>query len=552
MRPTLLGAAVVCLALPFAAPVHAASAAPAPGRIRSYTTDLDLGADGVLHVREVIVYDFGSAVRHGIERRVPIGRAQISGVRAGSPDASAAQPLTRSGDRLDVRIGDPSTTVTGAHTYTLDHTVRRAFRSGVLNWSAIGSEWKTPIDAATVRVKAPSGFQSLTCHTGPAGSTTPCSEADSAGPGTAVFRQRLAAGQGIAISAHLPNGAVGRDGPAWRVGVVGWIVLAVALAGVSVSGVRRDRRANRTPTAPIAEVPPAELVGLRADWGWPDLGAILAFDLAVRGHLRIVDRRPGGVALRLTGRRDPADLRPYEKEFLRTVFGDLDSALVKTVGGWNLQRSVRPLVEEAIAARGWRRYWANESGAPLPRFMAVLTGVVGFVLLVRDPAVARSVTDLSACGLGLLVTAAATWRWSRRVDPLTPDAQRLRDEVEDYFARLDQHVPTADDLPYSVARGRTADLRKYRTANETPPEWYRYDGPEKDAPQSFAGLGTMFYSDSPRTSPSTHRPRPRRTPTPARRRPGYRYGDFLGGGDDGGGHGGDGGGGSDGGGGDSG
>ncbi|MWK40370.1 hypothetical protein GEV43_44815 [Actinomadura sp. J1-007] len=110
--------------------------------------------------------------------------------------------------------------------------------------------------AATVRLKAPSGFE-----------------------------QRLAAGRGIAISAHLPDGAVGRSrgGPAWRVGVVGWLALAVVLAGVSVSGVRRERRADRTPTTPGAEVPPAELVGLRADWGWPDLGAILAFDLAVRG-----------------------------------------------------------------------------------------------------------------------------------------------------------------------------------------------------------------------------------------------------------------------------
>ncbi|WP_173094116.1 DUF2207 domain-containing protein [Actinomadura verrucosospora] len=555
MRRILFGAAAACLALLLFAP--AASAAPAPEHIRSYAVDLTVGKDGVLHVHERIVYDFGDARRHGIERRIRTGRAAIGNVRAGSPDAPAGRSVTRSGGHVDVRIGDPGKLVTGVHTYTLDYTAKHAVRSDVLDWNAVGTEWKVPIDVATVRLRAPAAFRSMACYAGPRGSTAPCKGAWNTGQGNAAFGQRLEAGQGITVRVALPHGAVREpaEKSGWRVGAPGWLAVAAALLLVAVEVwdvLRPPRWPGMDPAAPVPAVPPAELPGLHPQWAEPDLGAVVAVGLAVRGILRIDRPAEGGPRLRLTGRRDDPDLNPYEKAFMDEVFGHGDTAVVEHVDVPALNARLRPLVKDAVDAHGWRRPWS--AGVPLLRFASAVLGVAGFVCLVYGPAAQGAVTDVTAWGAALLVAAGVGVVQALRIDPFTRAAQRLRDDVERYSGGLSlKEAPDAEDVPYLMMRSYRASLSKYVTAGGGPPEWYVDDGPAEDLPKRFAEVATMFSAASERkalasikklrTSSTT-----RRSGSRSRRsgHGGYGhggFGGFSGGGDGGGVGGGDGGGG---------
>lgn len=555
MRRILLGAAAACLALLFLAP--AASAAPAQERIRSYAVELTVDRDGALHVHERIVYDFGNARRHGIERHVPTGRTSIGNVRTASPDAPAGRSVTRSKGAVDVRIGDPSTLVTGVHTYTLDYTAKHAVRSDVLDWNAVGTEWDVPIDVATVLLQAPAAYRSLACYAGPRGSTAPCALARNTGQGNAVFGQRLEAGQGITVRATLPHGAVRRQPSGEggrRVGALGWLAVPAALLAVAaeVAVFLRPRPwAGMDPAAPVPAAVPAELTVLCPDWADDadaDLGAIVALDLAARGHLRISRPAGDGPRLRLTGPRDAADLRPYERAFVDEVFAGGDDATAEDVDGLGLARRLRPLVVEAADAHGWRRPWS--AGVPLLRFASVLLGVAGVLCAVYGPVAEGAVTDATAWGAALLVAAPVVWVRSRRIDPFTRGAQLLRHEAERYTGGLVmKDVPDAEDLPYAVARGYSGILRKYIAARGAPPEWYTDDGPDEGLQDRFVEVATMFVDASARKARRAQGTL-RRTHSPTRRTTsgwgGSGHGGFGGFGGDGGGGGvggGDGGGG---------
>lgn len=552
MRRILFGGAAACLALLFLAP--AVSAAPAQERIWSYAVDLTVDRDGDLHVHERIVYDFGDARRHGIERHIPAGRTSIGNVLAASPDAPAGRSVTRSKGAVDVRIGDPATLVTGVHTYTLDYTAKHAVRSDVLTWNAVGTEWRGPIDVAAVLLRAPAAYRSLACYAGPRGSTAPCAGGWNTGQGNAAFGQRLEAGQGITVRATLPHGAVRQQpsgGDGWRVGALGRLAVPAALLAVAAEVVvflRPRHWAGMDPAAPVPAAAPAELTVLCPDWAADpdaDLGAIVAVDLAARGHVRIGRPAGKGPRLRLTGPRDAADLRPYEKAFVDEVFAGGDDTAAEDVDALELAGRLRPLVVEAADAHGWRRPWS--AGVPLLRFASVLMGVAGVLCAVYGPVAEGAVTDVTAWGAALLVAAPVVRVRSRCIDPFTRRAQLLRHEAERYTGGLAiKDVPDAEDLPYAVARGYPGILRRYIAERGGPPEWYTDDGPAKELQDHFVEVATMFVDASARKARRAQGTLPRRH-SPARRTAsgwgGSGHGGFGGFGGGGGVGGGDGGGG---------
>jgi hypothetical protein len=195
--------------------------------IDSYHVDIDVRPSGVIHVHEVIAYQFGAQARHGIERQIPVrfrydGRYdrvdRIDNVAVtGSPGTPTNLKIS-SGNRKYLRIGDPHKTITGAHDYAIDYDVSGALNAfpehDELYWNAIGTEWSVPIGSPSVSVTTPVATTAAACFAGYQGSSSPCAQAGAAGSTRTEFSNPpLATGEGFTVVISLPKGAVATTGP---------------------------------------------------------------------------------------------------------------------------------------------------------------------------------------------------------------------------------------------------------------------------------------------------------------------------------------------------
>ncbi|MDQ1600460.1 MAG: hypothetical protein QOD68_1934, partial [Actinomycetota bacterium] len=385
-------AVVACSGLVAAAPA-AALVGTGEEHIASYDVVLTVNDDGTLDARETIDYDFGSSVgKHGIFRTFPVRVPyddkndrvyDVENFRVESPTGAPTDvDDSESGGTATYRIGDPDRTVSGPQRYVVTYTVDgalNAFPEHVeLYWNAIGDGWGVPIDTATVRVVTPTDPTQQACFAGPTGSSLPCGSITAAGTEvTASQPDGLFAYSAFTVVVGLPTGAVTATGPLleerWTLrqsltptpltGSLAGLLLIPGLAGIAwlVGGRGRDRRyAGQTPglvptsggvdervplvgAGPVAvQFQPPE--GLRPG----QLGTLLderanvvdvtatIVDLAVRGHLRIVElERAHWFSSRdwrlekLTG--GTGELLPFERELYNGLFQSGDQVLLSSL-----------------------------------------------------------------------------------------------------------------------------------------------------------------------------------------------------------------------------
>ena len=94
-------------------------------RIPQMWVGAELSSEGGTVVTEVIDYDFGLVPKHGIFRTVPglDFDSPVTVESATAPDDIAAFVPTFIGGEagMELKIGDPNTTITGRHRYLLDY-----------------------------------------------------------------------------------------------------------------------------------------------------------------------------------------------------------------------------------------------------------------------------------------------------------------------------------------------------------------------------------------------------------------------------------------------
>lgn len=133
--------------------------------ISDYHVRMDILQSGNLHITETITYHFQNAQRHGIYRDIPFtvkgsGRPRDIGIKDFSVMMDGGQvPWEKStlydsdsGNMKRLKIGSPSSTVTGSHTYTIGYTVTMGVLPSSLSreqdavrWNMIGTGWTVPI-----------------------------------------------------------------------------------------------------------------------------------------------------------------------------------------------------------------------------------------------------------------------------------------------------------------------------------------------------------------------------------------------------------------------
>lgn len=464
------------------------AAAPAAAdwddRVTQYDEHIVLDADGVAHVSIDLTMDFGSSPNHGPELAYQaVARYDdtydrvfaFSDITASSDTAPADVEAEDDGDNLRLRIGDPDTEITGAHSYHLTFDVDGwvnpagyAFPDGALDHDELNLnvfvDQHAPLDAVAVTLDAPVDVLRTVCFAGPYGSTQACTAASSSGSTATWSQAGLPDGSGLTVAAAFPAGTFATEPilrefwSPWRAFALtpatGGVAALVAVGGVGLA-VGRVRRTGRdrawlglTPglePAPGQETtegprargpvsvqftPPVGLhpgqLGTLVD-EQADVRDVTAsiVDLAVRGYLTIeaVVPEQGGWRLRKPERdwtlrrtdKPDADLVGYEQKLLASLFdGRHEVALsdLRTTFSESLSE-VQTLLYEDVTARGW---FAGNPRSVRGRWVAAgLTIAVlggGLVVLVA----AKTHWGLAALPLplvGLLVAAMARWAPAR-------------------------------------------------------------------------------------------------------------------------------------------
>lgn len=179
----LVLAKVLSLIFLFFFSVTTANAA-ADYRITNFNSDIQIRQNTQLHITETIEVNF-TVPKHGIFREIPViyrspGKTIHSRLKVISVKDEFGKDYTYSihgsGDAQQIKIGDPDSTLTGPHIYTISYTVEnilQRFENHIeLFWNVAGSNWDVPIDQANAVIHSPyAQVIRSECFTGRIGNT---------------------------------------------------------------------------------------------------------------------------------------------------------------------------------------------------------------------------------------------------------------------------------------------------------------------------------------------------------------------------------------------
>lgn len=505
--------------------------------IDSFSSDVTIQKTGIVHVHEIINTTF-NIDKHGIYRDIPYRYSdsnggttytQITHISTGSDENS----VSKQGDLVQIKIGDPNKTFTGPHTYTIDYDVVGVIRNfppyDELYWNLTGNDWDVPINTATAVVHFPSGvIQRFTCYQGETGMTQNCisHQVDSH---TVQFSSThvLSAGEGLTGVVNFPQGIV----PLIHVAsfadqlkspisfAVFFLTLFIGTGGILLYWWNKGRDKETkggylaSANAPIENAPVFEHTPMVVEYEPPDglrpaeIGVLVdekadtldvtatIIDLASRGYMTITEKSKKwlfGNTDYLFTRTDKKDdnLLSYEKLLLDRLFGKKKEVLVSS-----LKRSFYEDLKDVKAA-----LYKNvvdktlfpqnpESVRSTYTAIAIVVGIVGGSLLFFS--ISNQIALLTMFLVGLIISAINIAIFSRLMPRRTAKGHMLNQRVRGYREFI-EHVEKYrqqffekknmfnEVLPYAIVFGLTEKFAKALKdmGTEVPkPTWYYGAGP---------------------------------------------------------------------------
>jgi len=448
---------------------------------RSFDVVAEVNPDHSVTITENIVQEFRT-YRHGIERSIPLqtnlGTNLMRSLEVStSPGTPGDVSVMNIADGVLVRIGDPDTTITGAHAYrlryVLENVVTQVGGRSMVRLDAI-SDWDQQIDSLTYVIHGAGSPAGVACYIGVFRNTEGCGTAQqTADGGTFAAGRPLASGEGLTAEVTYALGTFAASpvrssvhGP-MGVAIGVWVALYVALAAAFVITVLRARRSRAAAAsavastfegpiseslpermtrgvpsndvlitdvyaeAPLEFVPPlgldpASMLRLR-DASTADVSKVLAatvVDLAADGMI-ILERRNADTWIIRRHDRQPRPVRPYEVVLLQALLGtdqerELGAATSSVSGalGEFMTLLDHHLHGLRLTAKEKMAFSAAKNptgcvGAGMAGFMALVFGGVGFAV-VRSAFGAGTSAVLLGLGLAAVALLAALLRDSGR------------------------------------------------------------------------------------------------------------------------------------------
>ena len=291
---------------------------------------VDISESHVCQIEETIDVNFKEA-RHGIFRYIPYepGIYSIKKVRVEGDESEITDEYNHSWNKI-IKIGDPDTLITGAHTYKLKYNIvgyeDKDKEKDYLSLDLIPTDWETSIKISTITVKLPKPVDpdSIILYGGQYGSSakaTVKSKYDDKKNTVTIDASKLPKGYGITLSAELPEGywvdAANRN---WMgVPLVAALIVIPVLMLLLWFLFGRDTKVVKT----VEFYPPEGMTP--ADLGYVIDGTVdnkdvisLIMYLAEKGYLKITEYEKNKFRLdKLT------DIDRSEKTFVKTFFRGL-------------------------------------------------------------------------------------------------------------------------------------------------------------------------------------------------------------------------------------
>lgn len=413
-------------ASPALATVSASPQAAQDGKVTSTTVRMELRQDGVLHVKEEVVFEGDAPSRDLVDR-----------TRYDSRSDRLYQVTDLKGDAT---LTGGTITLKGMGSAVLEYDVRGAVTpladAQELRWYAVGG-WSVPVEQARVTVSGPAAVQHLSCFAGPLTSAIACTEAsmDHTGVAAEFGQQGLGAGEVLTVVIGYPATAT-KGAPvlarrfelsnAFTLNTVTGgaltALLLLMLGGLALLYWTRGRDArvvgHESGTlngvenghfAPPDGVRPGQIGTLMDEQADViDVTATIV-DLAVRGYLRIDEQprqtyeTPDWRLVRLPTAPVSA-LMAYELELYDAIFDGRDTVLLSELQGSFGAKlgKVREALYRDVVKQGW---FARRPDAVRTRWTTL--GVLLTLLGVLTTFALAWLTTYGLLGLALIIAGAA-------------------------------------------------------------------------------------------------------------------------------------------------
>ncbi len=335
-------------------------------QINGFKTNIVVQEDGIIIIQEIIVYDFGVPLKHGIYRNIPYqydnkyGQRNLK-IKVISVTNWDGEPVNYLASKIDnglysIKIGDVNKTVNGEKVYILTYQVDGALNyfndHDELYWNVTGNDWLVKMQGLIqAQIELPDNFLeqdkiNYDCYTGIEGAQEKDCRLEWADNKLKVVytKPELLAGQGLTVALGWPKGLVEEPSTkdkAWKVvkdnGVVLLPILVFIFLYFCWRKHGRDPEGRGTIIAeygpPIGMLPVEGEVVCKEAVATPGITATI-IDLARRGYLTIQETNDKFLGLKISNdwrlsKTDKVnDLRGCEEKLFKTIFQEKKEMLL--------------------------------------------------------------------------------------------------------------------------------------------------------------------------------------------------------------------------------
>jgi len=514
----------VCIAA-LAAILSAPSAYAQDFTINTFHADIVVHKDSSFTVKETIEVQFHRS-KHGIFRDIPFKYLDETGDTIRTPidvisvtDTSGREldyRITKEGNVIHIRIGDPDRYVSGHQTYAITYGVENAILffhdHDELYWNVTGHYWWAPIENATAHVSLVGKVISrdiwAACYTGSYGSReSACGYETYENSAEFYARRRLNTKEGFTIAFGWDKGLVsppsGWKKFLWAINMrENWVFSLPFLSLIAMLWLwntkGRDPKVRETVTVmyeppkhgdrPLIPAEAGTIIDEKVDSR--DITSSIV-GLAVKGYIRIEETKKEGLIRDSTDyylakiKEPDEELNPFEKLLMQHIFtGSLPGRMVSDLK--NKFYANLPLLKDTLYGELVRKKYFLRSPDKIRGFYVaagVVVAVAGFIL-----ALVLSSSSAGKSVLAGILSALPVFAFSKAMPAKTRKGalaythilgfQEFMERAEkDRLERMGDKDLFSKFLPYAIALDVVDNwARAFEGIYQEMPSWYVSSG----------------------------------------------------------------------------